>query len=74
MGETNVTPKRMHQGGRTPLALPLCIPLPKIPLIETHYTTDKKRAVQGRELPKIALIRTGNILEGAMKIFARPGI
>jgi len=43
MGETNVTPKRMHQLGRTLLALLPCIPLHKTPLIETHYPTDKKK-------------------------------
>jgi hypothetical protein len=65
MGEINVTPKRMYQGGRTLLALLPCITLPKTPLIETHYPTDKKKAVQGRELPKTALIQTGNGYSGA---------
>jgi len=64
MGETNVTPKRMHQGGITLLALPMCIPLLRTPLIETHYTTDKKRTMQRRELPRIALIQIGNGYSG----------
>ena len=57
MGKTNVTPKRMHQGGITLLALAACIPHPKAPLIETHDTTDKKKTVQWRELPRVALIK-----------------
>jgi hypothetical protein len=64
MGETNVTPKRMHQGGITLLALPTCIPLLKTPLIETHYTADKKRTMQRRELSRIALIQIGNGYSG----------
>ena len=64
MGETNVTPKRMHRGGITLLALPACIPLPRTPLIETHYTTDKKRTIQRRELPRVALIQIGNGYSG----------
>ena len=64
MGETNVIPKRMYQGGVTLLFLPPSIPLPRSPLIETHYTTDKKRTVQRRELPKIALIQIGNGYSG----------
>ena len=64
MGETNVTPKRMHQVGRTLLALLPRIRLPKTPLIETHYPTDKKKAVQGRKLPRIALIQIENGYSG----------
>ena len=64
MGETNVTPKRMHRGGITPLALPACIPHPGTPLIETRYTTDKERTVQRRELPRVALIQIGNGYSG----------
>jgi hypothetical protein len=64
MGETNVTPKRMHRGGITLLALPACIPHPKAPLIETPYTTDKKRTMQRRELPRVALIQIGNGYSG----------
>jgi hypothetical protein len=64
MGETKVTPKRMHRGGITPLALPPRIPPPKAPLIETHCTTDKKRTIQRRELPKIALIQIENGYSG----------
>lgn len=64
MGKTNVTPKRMHQGGITLLALPACVPHPKAPLIETHYTTDKKRTIQRRELPRVALIQIGNGYSG----------
>jgi hypothetical protein len=64
MGRTNVTPKRMHQGGITLLALPPCIPLPRTPLIETQYTTDKKRTILRRELAKIALIQIGNGYSG----------
>lgn len=60
MGETNVAPKRMHQGGIALLALPLCIPHPGSPLIETPHTLDKKRTIQRRELPRIALIEIGN--------------
>jgi hypothetical protein len=59
MGETNATPKRMHQGGISPLALLPCVPSPKAPLIETPYTTDKKRTIQRHELQKIALIQIG---------------
>ena len=54
----------MHQGGITRLALQLCIPYPKTPLIETHYTTDKKWTIQRRELPKIVLIRIENGYSG----------
>jgi hypothetical protein len=64
MGETNVTPKRMHQGGITLLALPTCIPHPGTPLIETRYTTGKKRTIQRRELPSVALIQIGNGYSG----------
>ncbi len=64
MGKTNVTPKRMHQGGITLLALPACIPHPGTPLIETRYTTDKKRTIQRRELPRVALIQIGNGYSG----------
>jgi hypothetical protein len=64
MGETNVTPKRMHRGGITLLALPACIPHPGTPFIETRYTTDKERTIQRRELPKIALIQIGNGYSG----------
>ena len=60
MGKTNVIPKRMHQGGMTLLAPPACIPHPRTPLIETQYTTGKKRTILRRELPKIALIQIGN--------------
>jgi hypothetical protein len=60
MGKTNVTPKRMHQGGITLLALPACIPHPGTPLIERRYTTDKKRTLQRRELPRVTLIQIGN--------------
>jgi hypothetical protein len=76
MGETNVTPKRMHQGGMTLLALPWGIPLLKAPLIEIQNTIDKKRAVQWCELPRTALIQIGNgyFLERATKVFARPGM
>jgi len=64
MGETNVTPKRMHQEGITLLTLPRCIALLKAPLIETHNTTEKKRIIQRRELPRIVLIRIGNGYSG----------
>ena len=64
MGETNVTPKRMRQGGRTLLALPRGISFPKAPLTETHNTTDKKRAIQRYELPRTALIQIGNGYSG----------
>lgn len=64
MGETNVTPKRMHRGGITLLTLPVCIPHPGTPLIETRYTTDKKRTIQRRELPRVALIQIGNGYSG----------
>jgi hypothetical protein len=64
MGEKNVTPKRMHQGGITLLVLPAYIPLPKTPLIGTHSTTDKKQTVQRRELPRIALIQIRNRYSG----------
>ncbi len=64
MGETNVTPKRMHRGGITLLALPACIPHPGTPLIETGYTTGKKRTLQRRELPRVALIQIGNGYSG----------
>jgi hypothetical protein len=64
MGETNVTPKRMHQGGITLLTLPTCILLHRTPLIETHYTSDKKQTMQRREFPKIALIQIGNGYSG----------
>jgi hypothetical protein len=64
MGETNVTPKRMHRGGITLLALPACIPHPGTPLIETRYATDKKRTIQRRELPRVALIQIGNGYSG----------
>jgi len=64
MGETNVTPKRMHRGGITLLALPACIPLLKTPLIEPRDTTDKKKTVQRRELPRVVLIQIGNGYSG----------
>jgi hypothetical protein len=64
MGETNVTPKRMHQGGITLLALQMCIPLRRAPLIKTHYAIDKKRTIQRRELPKIVLIQIENGYSG----------
>ena len=64
MGETNVTPKRINQGGVTLLSLPPSIPLPKSPLIEAHDTTEKKRTVQRRELLKIVLIQIGNGYSG----------
>ena len=64
MGETNVTPKRMHRGGITLLALPACIPLPETPLILTRYTTDKKKTKQRRELPRVALIQIGDGYSG----------
>jgi len=64
MGETNVTPKRMHQGGITLLALQMCIPLHRAPLIKTHYTTDKKRTIQLRELLKKVLIQIENGYSG----------
>jgi hypothetical protein len=74
MGETNVTPKRMHQGGITLLVLPANIPLLRTPLIETHYTTDKKQTVKRRELPRMALIQIEtDIPERAAMLFARPG-
>jgi hypothetical protein len=47
MSETNVTSERMHPGRRILLALLPCIPLPKTPLIETHYPTNRKKAAQG---------------------------
>jgi len=64
MGEINVTPKRMHQGGKTLLALLPCLSLPKAPFIETHYTTNKKPAVQRRQLSRIALVQIGNGYSG----------
>jgi hypothetical protein len=64
MGETNVTPKRMHQGEITLLPLPKCILFLKTPLIDTHYTTDKKRTTKQHELPKIVLILIGNGYSG----------
>jgi hypothetical protein len=64
MGETNVTPKRIHQVGRTLLTLLLPIPFLKTPLIETHDSTDKKNAAQRRELPRIALIQIGSGYSG----------
>jgi hypothetical protein len=64
MGETNVIPKRMHQGGITLLALPACIAHPGTPLIETPNTTDKKRTLERRELPRVALIQIGNGYSG----------
>jgi len=60
MVETNVTPKRIHQVGKTLLALLPSIPLPKTPLTETHYPTDQKKAVLGRGLRRIALIQIGS--------------
>jgi hypothetical protein len=50
----------MCQGGITLLALLPYALLPSSPLIEAHYITDKKRTIQRRELPKIALIQIGN--------------
>jgi len=64
MGEINVTPKRIHQVGTTLLPLLPRIPLPQTPLIETHSPADKKKAVQGRKLPRIALIQIGNGYSG----------
>jgi hypothetical protein len=64
MGETNVTPKRMHQGGITRVALPTCIPFLRTPLLETHHTIDKKKTMQRRELSRIALIQIGNGYSG----------
>jgi hypothetical protein len=64
MGETNITTKRMHQGGITLLALQMCIPLRRIPLIEIQNTTDKKRTIQRRKLPKIMLIQIENGYSG----------
>jgi hypothetical protein len=64
MGETNVTPKRMHPGGMTLLTLPRCIPLPEALLIEAHDTTDKKRGIQRRGLRRTALIQIGNGYSG----------
>jgi hypothetical protein len=64
MGETNVIPKRMHQGGITLLAPLTCIPLLRTPLIETHYTINKKQIMQRRDLPRIALIQIGNDYSG----------
>ena len=46
------------------MAHPRGIPLPKAPLIETHNTTDKKRAIQRCELPRTALIQIGNGYSG----------
>jgi hypothetical protein len=75
MGETNVTPKRMHQGGIILLALQMCIPLHRAPLIKTHYTIDKKLTIQRRELPKIVLIQIENGYSGeGAKIVPRPGM
>jgi hypothetical protein len=70
MGETNITPKRIHQGGITLLALQLCIPLRRTPLIEVHYTTDKTWTIQQRALPKIVLIQieNGYSMEGGKDI------
>jgi len=64
MGEINVTPKRMHQGGMILLALPACIPPPKPSLTETYDTTDKKTDLTTGELEKIALIQIGNGFSG----------
>ncbi len=46
------------------MALLPCIPLPKTPLIETHYPTDKKKTVQARELTRIARIQIGSGYSG----------
>ncbi len=45
----------MHQEGITLLPLLPCNPSPEAPLINPHYTTDKKRSTQRRKFPKIAL-------------------
>jgi len=60
MGGTNPTPERMRQGGMTLVSLLPCIFLPRAPLIEIHYPTDKKRSIQQLELAKIAPIQIGN--------------
>jgi len=60
MGEKNVTPERMLQGGITPLVLPGYIPFPRTPLLQAPYTSDKKQTVQQQELPGTALIQIGN--------------
>jgi len=64
MGETNVTSKRIHQEGITPLTFPTSIFLHRIPFIQPHYTSDKKQTVERRELPRIALIQIGNDYSG----------
>jgi hypothetical protein len=64
MSEINVTPKRTYQGRITPLSLPRRITLPKTPHTETPHPTEKKEAVQGRELPRIALIQIGSGYSG----------
>jgi len=64
MGETNVTPKRIHQVGGALLALLPGILLPKTLLTETHYPTDKIKALLGCGLPKIALTQIGSGYSG----------
>ena len=54
----------MHQGGIILLAPLPCVPPSEPSLIETRYTTDKKRTKQRRELQKIALIQIGNGYSG----------
>jgi hypothetical protein len=62
MGETNITPKRMHQGGITLLTLRRVSPSPEhYPL---RHITDKKRTIRQRKLPRIALIQIGNGYSG----------
>jgi len=46
------------------LVLPTYIPPPRIPLIDTHYSADKKQTAQRHELPRIALIEVGNGYSG----------
>jgi len=73
MGETNVTPKSMHQGGVTLSTLRRVSPSP-----ENHplrNITDKKLTIRRRKLPKIALIQIENGYSGeGAKIVSRPGM
>ena len=73
MGETNVTPKKMRQGGITLLTLRRVSFSPEHrPL---RHITDKKRTIRQRKLPKIALIQIENGYSGeGAKIVARPGM
>jgi hypothetical protein len=65
MGEINATPKRMHQGGITLLALLRCIPLPLDHRLLRHSTLQvKKWTIQRRKLQEIALIQIGNGYSG----------